>query len=111
MKEQIFAALTAYTPWKQKLAQSIDTGIISEDIPRHIKQLSEYEEVRQVHAQFHKFTSQIIMLAMLGEKEKAKLLLEDGSEYLQLSDRLRSALLALAKISTQQLSFSSKYND
>jgi hypothetical protein len=118
MKEQIFAALTAHTAWKQRLAQAIDSDIIDpppsviaednlcvfgkwlygEEIPVHVKQLSEYEEVRQIHAQFHKFTAQIAMLAMVGEKEKARLMLEDGSEYLKLSDRLRSALIALARV-------------
>ncbi len=118
MQAKIFAALTAHTAWKQKLAQAIDAGIIDpppsviaednlcvfgkwlygEEIPIHVKQLPEYEEVRQIHAQFHKLTSQIAMLALVGEKEKAKLMLEDGSEYLELSDRLRSALLALARI-------------
>jgi hypothetical protein len=72
--------------------------LYGEEIPVHVKQSSEYEEVRQIHAQFHKFTAQIAMLAMVGEKEKARLMLEDGSEYLKLSDRLRSALIALARV-------------
>jgi len=119
MKEQIFAALTAHTAWKQKLYQAIDSTIIdpppsiiakdnvcvfgkwlySDEIPASIKQLPEYEEVRQIHAQFHKLTSEIAMLAVLGEKEKAKLSLAEGSKYLELSDQLRSALLKLARVS------------
>jgi hypothetical protein len=118
MKEQIFAALTAHTAWKQRLDQAIDAGIIDpspsiiakdnvcvfgkwlygESIPISIKQSPEYEDVRQIHAEFHKLTSEIAMLAVVGEKEKAKLSLAEGSEYLRLSDRLRSALLRLARV-------------
>jgi hypothetical protein len=68
-------------------------------IPEQVRRSPEYEEVRQIHAQFHKLTSEIALLAVVGEKEKAKLALEDGSEYSRLSDRLRSALLQLARLS------------
>lgn len=119
MKEQIFAALTAHTAWKQRLDQAIDAGIIDphpsviakdnvcvfgrwlygDEIPGAIKQLPQYEEVREIHAQFHQLTSEIAMLAVVGEKAKAKLRLADGSDYLKLSDRLRTALLRLAQVS------------
>jgi len=72
MKEKIFAALTAHTAWKQRLAQAIDAGIIDpppsviaednlcvfgkwlygEEISIYVKQLPEYEEVRQIHAHY-----------------------------------------------------------
>jgi hypothetical protein len=101
MKEQIFAALTAHPAWKQRLYQAIDAGlidpppaVIAQDnvcvfgkwlygtsIPEQVRRSPEYEEVRQIHAQFHKLTSEIALLAVVGEKEKAKLALEDGSEY------------------------------
>lgn len=54
--------------------------------------------MRQIHAQFHKLTSQIALLAVTGNKEKAKELLSDGSEYIRLSDQLCSALLDLARV-------------
>ncbi|MCS6959131.1 MAG: CZB domain-containing protein [Pseudanabaenaceae cyanobacterium SKYGB_i_bin29] len=119
MKEQIFAALAAHTAWKERLYKAIDSGIIDpppsvieldnacvfgkwlygNEIPAAIKLTAQYEAVRQIHAQFHKLTAQIALLAVTGNKEKAKELLSDGSEYIQLSDRLRSALLDLARVS------------
>ncbi|MCA1903547.1 MAG: CZB domain-containing protein [Cyanobacteria bacterium KgW148] len=112
------AALIAHTAWKQRLDQAIDAGIIdpppsvialdnqcvfgkwlySETIPTSVKQLSEYQEVRSIHAQFHKLTAEIAMLAVTGDKAKAKAALAEESDYAQLSDKLKSALLSLARV-------------
>lgn len=118
MREQIFAALTAHTAWKERLYKAIDSGIVDpppsvieldnvcvfgkwlygDDIPAPVKQTPQYEAVRQIHARFHRLTAQIALLAVTGNKEKAKELLSDGSEYIKLSDQLRSALLDLARV-------------
>ncbi len=112
------AALIAHTAWKQRLDQAIDAGIIDpppsvialdnqcvfgkwlygETIPDFVKQLPEYQEVKNIHAQFHKLTSEIAMLAVTGEKAKAKLALAEESAYAKLSDKLRSSLLSLARV-------------
>lgn len=54
-----------------------------------------YEEVRLMHADFHKLTAEAVSLPMAGKADEAKELL--NGNYARLSERLKRRILGLSQ--------------
>ncbi len=112
-KEEISKAISAHGSWKMKLRNAIDTGE-SESTPERVKRdcncafgkwLYEridpeaksspyYEQVRQLHAEFHQEAGSILELALKGQKEEATARIQLTSQFAKCSGQLTRTMQA-----------------
>ncbi|MCP5366477.1 MAG: CZB domain-containing protein [Hyphomicrobiales bacterium] len=109
MTTQINRAIEAHKAWKQRLYQAIETGA-SEWTPAEVaaedrcafgqwlasfpeaERERKYDNVRDLHAQFHREAGRVLGLALDGEAARARAGLGLGSRYDSLTTQLRIAL-------------------
>jgi hypothetical protein len=109
---EINKAMTAHALWKERLLSAIDSGdsgyspaIIAKDdhcefgqwlygpsVSEADRQNPYYGSVRQLHADFHKATAEIMLYALAGKKGMAHKMLGTGSHYASLSGELMRTL-------------------
>ena len=105
--DEINKAISAHGQWKQKLRTAIKTcecestpdkvkmdnncsfgKWLHERIDPSVKGTKFYNEVVDLHAQFHKEAGYILELALNGNKEEANSLMKLGSTFSSLSSKL-----------------------
>jgi len=116
LKDEIDKAIGAHSAWKQRLKTAIDTGkaeVTVENASRDnvcpfgqwlygttiggAKDLPGFNDVRTVHASFHKCAAGVLDLALKGKKAEAATLLGASSEYSKTSAQLTQALMKWQK--------------
>ena len=60
-----------------------------------MSQLSRYEEVRTLHAQFHQYAAEVARLHINGHTAEAEVLLQ--GDYSRLSERLKHRIIGLSQ--------------
>ncbi|MCA1978536.1 MAG: hypothetical protein LDL19_04800 [Thiobacillus sp.] len=60
-----------------------------------MQDLSRFEEVRELHAQFHRYAADVVQLHAAGQTDQARALL--NGEYSKLSERLKHRLIGLSQ--------------
>ena len=113
-KEQIDKAIRAHGMWKTRLEQAIATGSmegsvgdVSKDnlcafgkwfygssIPDSVKKTAEYEQIKEMHAEFHKAAGTIAGLAVGNKRREAEQLMATNGQFSSISFKLMSALLS-----------------
>ncbi len=113
-KEQIDSAIRAHGMWKVRLEQAIETGkmegsvgAVSVDnlcafgkwfygpsIPEVIKQSPPYQQIKEMHAEFHRTAGTVAGLALKNHKREAEQLMATDGEFSKISFKLTSALLS-----------------
>jgi len=107
-------AIDQHVKWKERL-QDYVTGNSSEELTveevgrddqcalgiwlndegrKHYGHLAAFENVRQIHTQFHKCAGEVLKAAKIGNREKALDMLDEG-EYARASDEVTAALVEL----------------
>jgi methyl-accepting chemotaxis protein len=113
-RDEISAAIQAHALWAFHLQDAIKTGrsefsaeaVGADDQCEFGKWLyarlgsangdtAMFMEIRELHAEFHRQTGNILALALSGDAAKAALLVASGSEYKKLSEKLISLLTGL----------------
>jgi methyl-accepting chemotaxis protein len=105
--DEIDKAISAHGSWKQKLRSAIDTGEcestpdkvkkdnncafgkwLHERIDASAKNSPFYNEVVELHAQFHTEAGTILELALNGDKDQANKLMAIGGDFAKYSGAL-----------------------
>ncbi len=111
--EEIDKAIAAHGMWKQKLRKAIDTGEcestpervkqdnncsfgkwLHERIDPTVKNMPQYAEILQLHADFHREAGAILALALTGSPEEAKQRIGLGSDFAKVSALLTKKMRA-----------------
>ena len=113
LKDEITAALSAHAQWKKRLQDAIEKGqsefkvdIVKKDndcqfgkwlhgLPSVKTSNPEFQNIISLHADFHKVASEILDLAIKGNKTEAQKRLEFGGSYSNISGKLVVALRQL----------------
>jgi hypothetical protein len=109
--DQVQAAVLAHGEWKSRLRQAIATGhsdfrveVVQQDNAcafgkwlydeghRSFPSSSDYEDVRRLHAEFHKEGSRVLALAVSGKAEDASKAMGMGLPFSRISAQLVTAL-------------------
>ena len=103
-------AIAAHGMWKQRLLSAIESGTsdftvaqVAVDnrcdfgkfyyaLPRELRESEQGRRIQQLHASFHTAASQILGMALQGERDRAKQALSAGSAYDRLTEDLGRAL-------------------
>ncbi|HEY5477739.1 MAG TPA: CZB domain-containing protein [Tepidiformaceae bacterium] len=112
--DQVQAAVQAHSAWKLRLRQAIASGksdlkvetVLHHDQCAFAKWLydgappsrpstSDYDEVRMVHAEFHREAARVLSLAISGQPAMASNAMELGSPFSRASAQLVTALTRL----------------
>jgi len=116
-QEQIDKAIRAHGMWKTRLKQAIETGkidvalddvrvdnvcafgkwIYSPSFPATIQQSSQFQQIREMHADFHKLAGKVAEMALKGHKGEAEQFMSANGEFTKLSYELIAALMAWKK--------------
>lgn len=110
--EEIDLAIRAHREWKFKLRQAIDSGTcestpekvkmdnncsfgkwLHNRIDPTVKSTPHYNEIVDLHAQFHKEAGSILELALNGHVTEANDLMKSGSTFITLSSKLTLKML------------------
>jgi len=102
--DEIDKAISAHGMWKQKLRKAIDTGEcestpervkqdnncsfgkwLHERISQDVKDMPQYTEIVQLHADFHREAGEILALALTGSSQEARQRIELGSKFAKVS--------------------------
>ena len=113
--ENIKKGISAHGMWKQRLLDAIKTGQ-SEWSPTDVKQDNQcefgkwlyscsseekgseyYNEIKDLHAQFHTCAGGILEQALSGKTEEATKAVDMGSEYRTISSKLTSEMMKWKK--------------
>jgi Chemoreceptor zinc-binding domain len=116
LKDEIDKAIGAHSAWKQRLKTAIDTGkaeVTVENAGKDnvcpfgqwlygtsiggAKDLSAYNDVRTIHANFHKRAAEILDLALKGKKAEATALMGVAADYNKISAQLTQAMMKWQK--------------
>ena len=117
LKEEIDKAVGAHSAWKQRLKTAIDTGksevtvenackdnvcafgqwLYGSTIAAGAKGLPGYNEVKGLHATFHKHAGEILDLALKGKKAEATGLMGVTANYSKVSAQLTQAMIKWQK--------------
>ncbi|HVO01137.1 MAG TPA: CZB domain-containing protein [Candidatus Cybelea sp.] len=112
IKEEITKAIAAHAAWKARLRAAIDAGtsdvnatdvgkdnvcpfgqwLYGPTIEAAAKDGTDYQEVRKLHAEFHKAASQVLHLALQGKKTEAEKMMAQDNLFGVASMRLTSAM-------------------
>jgi hypothetical protein len=114
--EQVDAALAAHSQWKARLRSAITSGssefqvsVVSQDNQcafgkwlygegkSSFPSPAEHEEVRALHAEFHREASRVLGLAVSGKAKEASLAMEPGSPFSKISGGLVNKLTRVRK--------------
>jgi hypothetical protein len=108
--ETIDAALNAHSLWKKRLQEAIETGhsefqvdVVKKDnacqfgqwlygLPEKDKNGTDFNHIKELHAEFHKTAADILALAVNGKKEDALKKMEHGGGYGKITGKLVLAL-------------------
>lgn len=111
-KDEITKAIAAHGMWKTRLTQAIESGKMDTpvDTVRMDDQCAfgkwlygvsldlqgttsaQYEEVKKLHAQFHRVAAQVVELALSGKKHEALQLMSLDGEFTKISSKLTAAM-------------------
>lgn len=114
IRAQIKNAVGNHGKWKNELKKAIETGKIDVQISsiqaddqcsfgkwlhgpvitEQEKKSAYYDEVRQLHAAFHKAAAKCAQLALAGKKDGARRMLEPTGEFTVASAALTSCMLS-----------------
>ncbi len=112
LEQEIAAALDAHAQWTVRLKTAIDTGkldtpiaTIGKDdqckfgkwlngttVSNALKQTPEYQEVKRLHAEFHRVAALVAQLASSGQKTEARKALSIGGAFSEASSALTTRL-------------------
>ncbi|MGA4644397.1 methyl-accepting chemotaxis protein [Limisphaera sp. 4302-co] len=110
LNRQVTRAMAAHNAWKQRLAEAIRTGRSDFDpaqvakdnqcefgkwlysAPAELRQTEHWQQVRSLHAEFHKEAARVLELALAGRRAEAQQSLEHGGSYARCSAELITAL-------------------
>jgi hypothetical protein len=114
LDEKLDAAASVHTNWLFHLKRAIDDGhsefdpttvrrddacdfgkLLYGDFAQRFGRTKEYEELRGMHAEFHRAASGILSMAIAGRRAEAAQAIAPGSEYLRLSGALLMKLRGL----------------
>jgi FPC/CPF motif-containing protein YcgG len=104
----LYQAIVAHTAWKQRLRQIIDKGENQYDIDiehcqfgqwlkkeaEELKKYEHYQEVIDLHREFHQQADNIIQLALKGKVKEANAAIEYGKYFDHISQELVKNLIA-----------------
>jgi hypothetical protein len=108
-------AIAAHAKWKFYLRQAIDTGMsewtvaeVRPDnrcefgtwllaLPPGDRDSQHWDEVRQLHAEFHKEAAEVLKLALAGRREEADAAIAQGSRFAKVSTKLTITMTAWKK--------------
>jgi len=112
LEDEITKSIGVHGKWKQRILNVIQTGH-SEWDPEKVCQDNQcdfgkwlytcnpqekasphYENVKQIHAQFHKVAGGALEMALTGDKEQARSAVNMDSEYRRISGKLTSEMMA-----------------
>ncbi len=109
-KAEIEAGLLAHAKWKRRLRDAVKTGVSEfkpavvrtegacdfgkwlDSLSAEDRETADYQEVRQLHSEFHAKAAEILQLAVTGQPDKAGAQLEYDGAYGQTSGRLVLAM-------------------
>jgi hypothetical protein len=110
---QLDAAASAHTQWLFRLKRAVDDGhsdfdpvtvrrddacdfgrFLYGDFAARHRGTPAFEEIRKMHADFHRAASAILTMAVGGRRAEAAAAIAPGSEYLRLSGALLMRLRA-----------------
>jgi len=110
-KDQLNAAISAHATWKRRLNETIASGVsgyapavvatdnqcqfgkwLYNEIDPALKASPHYETIRAAHAEFHARASQILEMALSGNKEEAAKHMEFNSEFMGMSAALTNEI-------------------
>lgn len=117
MEKTINSAMDAHSLWRSKLETAISKGMIEtpidtiasdnkcafgqwlygNEIPDEIKTSELFNEIKILHAAFHKNAAQIATLATTGKQSEAAVLLHPDGDYQKTSQKLIQLLIKLKK--------------
>jgi hypothetical protein len=117
LKNEIKKAVGDHGTWKKTLKTAVDTGEIKiqistiqadnqcsfgrwlygSTITENEKNSSHYQEVLELHADFHKKASEVAQLAISGQKARAMKMLEVNGEFTTASAALTTSMMAWLK--------------
>ncbi len=105
----VYMAIVQHNKWKHQLKEIVETGQVGEEYdpdPSHcsfgqwmeenadaLKAFDKYQQVNELHKQFHDEAGRIVMLALKGEREQAQTSMEYGNEFDHLSQALVKAII------------------
>jgi len=110
LNRQVIKAMAAHSAWKQRLQEAVRTGRsefqpadVAKDnqcefgkwlhsLPLDLRQTEHYQEVRSLHAEFHKEAARVLELALAGRRAEAQQSLDHGGSYARCSAELIKAL-------------------
>ena len=118
LKDEVKMAISSHSVWKNRLRKAIDTGtiditpedmkrddlcvfgkwLLSDGITQDVRATEEYKSVKNLHAEFHGIASEIVRLALAGNKEEANRFMEADGKYTFISARLVLALSNWIKV-------------
>ena len=113
LSQQIKAAVAAHGMWKTHLVAAITTGSATvkvEDAGHDdrckfgkwlhgttaLRSMHGFDEIKALHAQFHRLAAEVLRLALVGKKDEARRLMDSTSEYTRTSAELTQKLTAWA---------------
>jgi methyl-accepting chemotaxis protein len=124
-------AIQAHGEWKLKLNTAINTGnseanpmdvakdnlcefgkwLYGEEMPESVKGSDDYENIRHLHAEFHRTASRVLDMALRDHKDEAKASMREGGEYHTVSTNLIRELAAWnTKVSAMKASNNNSSN-
>ena len=111
-KGEIYAAITAHAQWKHHIWEAIEEGTsefevsvvqrddqcqfgkwLHKDVESEERESSQYQIIKQVHAEFHGEAARVLDLALQGHKDEALLAMSEDGQFLKLSAALISAMM------------------
>jgi methyl-accepting chemotaxis protein len=115
LEQQINKAMAAHNAWKQRLLDAIQTGSSEHDpakvskdnqcdfgkwlysLPPAVQRTEHWQNVRALHAEFHKEAGRVLELALAGRQAEARQSMEPGGEFTRRSAALIEALIRWKK--------------
>jgi methyl-accepting chemotaxis protein len=113
-------AVFVHAKWKHRLRRAIETGTSDwtvaetrqddrcdfgqwlKDLPLSKKTAERYRELQTMHTEFHEAASEVLALALAGEKEEAQIAMARGSRFADVSAQLVLCLTKWAKSDAEE---------
>ena len=112
LKDAISKGIGAHGMWKQRLISAINTGksewtpaVVCQDNQCEFgkwlyscspqdKSSPHFNEVKNLHAHFHKEAAEVLRLALASKKQEASKAIDTGSKYHEISAKLTKEMMA-----------------
>jgi hypothetical protein len=111
-KENLQNAIAAHAQWKERLNESIESGtsafdpevvklpnkcefgkwLYGDSISADVKESNYYKEAEDLHVQFHIEAAKVLTMALAGNKDEAKKLMDTDSNFSNLSSELTNTI-------------------